>query len=165
MSHFEFSKIAYEAVAMNRYETNKNIICGISLGSSVKLAARAQRHEVAVSCRGNVLQAPSSRRSRNSHATPRAIQIPSRRERREKLNDSQKPLLWGVVDRFSRANEESPREMADDEEADCSNNARLFRMAVSNCLKKIAESVRWVTFAQLRDARVFLSVSRATSRA
>lgn len=60
----------------------------------------------------------------------------------------------------SPANKRTWREMAEDEEADCPNNARLFRIAVSNSLKNIAESVRWVTLALEACC-----LSRATSRA
>lgn len=95
----------------------------------------------------------------------RAIQIPPRRK--ENNDSSRKPLLRGVVDASlwlassARTNWDR-REMAEDEEADCSNNARLFQIAVSNILKNIAESVRWATLA-CTTARFLLS-SRATSR-
>ncbi|XP_011879838.1 PREDICTED: uncharacterized protein LOC105568630 [Vollenhovia emeryi] len=39
--------------------------------------------------------------------------------------------------------------MAEDEGADCPNNARLFRIAVSNCLKSIAESVSETEFLKI----------------
>ncbi|XP_025990124.1 uncharacterized protein LOC105197929 [Solenopsis invicta] len=39
--------------------------------------------------------------------------------------------------------------MAEDEEADCSNNARLFQIAVSNILKNIAESVSENEFLEI----------------
>lgn len=81
--------------------------------------------------------------ARGTTMTRRAIQIPSGRERRN--DSSREPLLRSVVDAspwlaVSRANHSW--EMVEDEEADCPNNARLFRIAVSNSLKNVAESVR-----------------------
>lgn len=70
-----------------------------------------------------------------------------------------KPLLcgvrcWRLVSRDpSFVGAQTGREMAEAEEADRPNNARLFQVAVTNSLRNISESVRWATVTLYTERR------------
>jgi len=89
-----------------------------------------------------VIRAPSYRRAWNPHARFPADSNPiaTQDERPLWLRENRYYEALTLFVRY-RANNRDIQEMAEDEEAE-PNNARLFRIAISNSLKNIAESVR-----------------------